>query len=80
MPSHSSLHQPLPPSFLPCYLLPPKASLKRMLNLNQSLPRGSVTATEPVWKVLVYDHFGSDIISPLLSVKELRNMGVTLHL
>lgn len=56
------------------------AALKRMLNLNQPLPRGAVTASEPVWKVLVYDQYGSDIISPLLSVKELRDMGVTLHL
>ena len=31
-------------------------------------------------QVLIYDKFGSDIISPLLSVKELRNLGVTLHL
>lgn len=51
-----------------------------MLNLNQPLPRGTVAAAEPVWKALIYDQFGSDIISPLLSVKELRDMGVTLHL
>lgn len=31
-------------------------------------------------QVLVYDLFGQDIISPLLSVKELRDMGITLHL
>ena len=31
-------------------------------------------------QVLVYDRFGQDVISPLLSVKELRDMGVTLHL
>ncbi|KAB0369026.1 hypothetical protein FD755_019031 [Muntiacus reevesi] len=30
--------------------------------------------------VLIYDRFGQDIISPLLSVKELRDMGITLHL
>lgn len=64
-----------------CLLVSPlSAALKRMLNLNQPLPRGAVTASEPVWKVLVYDQYGSDIISPLLSVKELRDMGVTLHL
>lgn len=51
-----------------------------MLNLNQPVPRGSVAAAEPVWKVLIYDKFGSDIISPLLSVRELRDLGVTLHL
>lgn len=54
-------------------------ALKRMLNLNQPLPKAAV-ATEPVWKVLIYDKSGSDIISPLLTVKELRNLGVTLHL
>ena len=31
-------------------------------------------------QVLVYDKWGQDIISPLLSVRELRDMGVTLHL
>lgn len=56
------------------------AALKRMMNLNQPIPRGSVAAAEPVWKVLIYDKIGSDIISPLLSVKELRDMGITLHL
>uniref|UniRef100_A0A8C6TSL2 Sec1 family domain-containing protein 1 n=1 Tax=Neogobius melanostomus TaxID=47308 RepID=A0A8C6TSL2_9GOBI len=35
---------------------------------------------ENVPKVLIYDRFGQDIISPLLSVKELRDMGITLHL
>ena len=31
-------------------------------------------------QVLVYDRCGQDIISPLLPVKELRDLGVTLHL
>ncbi|XP_072221356.1 sec1 family domain-containing protein 1 [Leuresthes tenuis] len=53
-------------------------ALKRMLNFNT--PPVKSTAAEPVWKVLVYDRFGQDIISPLLSVKELRDMGITLHL
>ncbi|XP_054724938.1 sec1 family domain-containing protein 1-like [Uloborus diversus] len=53
-------------------------ALKRMLNFNANVTKTSVA--EPVWKVLVYDRFGQDIISPLLSVKELREMGVTLHL
>ncbi|XP_028830279.1 sec1 family domain-containing protein 1 [Denticeps clupeoides] len=54
------------------------AALRRMLNLNAPPPKNS--AAEPVWKVLVYDRFGQDIISPLLAVKELRDMGITLHL
>jgi hypothetical protein len=32
------------------------------------------------WKVLVYDHDGRDIISPLLNVGALRQKGVTLHM
>lgn len=35
---------------------------------------------ELVWKVLVYDRHGRDIISPLFTVPELRDTGVTLHL
>ena len=30
--------------------------------------------------MLVYDKTGQDIIGPLLSLKELRELGVTLHL
>ncbi|XP_064881852.1 sec1 family domain-containing protein 1-like isoform X2 [Oncorhynchus nerka] len=54
------------------------AALKRMLNFNA--PPLKNTAAEPVWKVLIYDRCGQDIISPLLAVKELRDMGITLHL
>lgn len=54
------------------------AALKRMLTFN-SAPTKQVSA-EPQWKILVYDRFGQDIISPLLNVKELRDLGVTLHL
>ncbi|CAH1791865.1 unnamed protein product [Owenia fusiformis] len=54
------------------------AALKRMLNFNAPVTKANNTA--PQWKVLVYDRFGQDIISPLLSVRELRDMGVTLHL
>uniref|UniRef100_I3MCM7 Sec1 family domain containing 1 n=1 Tax=Ictidomys tridecemlineatus TaxID=43179 RepID=I3MCM7_ICTTR len=44
-------------------------ALKRMLNFN--VPHVKNSTGEPVWKVLVYDRFGQDIISPLLS--DLRN-------
>uniref|UniRef100_T1JGN0 Protein sly1 homolog n=1 Tax=Strigamia maritima TaxID=126957 RepID=T1JGN0_STRMM len=54
------------------------AALKRMLNL--SVPLNKSSSVEPVWKILIYDRCGQDIISPLLSVRELREMGVTLHL
>ncbi|RHY33276.1 hypothetical protein DYB34_005814 [Aphanomyces astaci] len=32
------------------------------------------------WKVLVYDHYCRDIISPILKLHELRKKGVTLHM
>lgn len=53
-------------------------ALRRMLNFNQVPSKASLS--EPQWKILVYDRFGQDIISPLLNVKELRDLGVTLHL
>jgi len=51
-----------------------------MLNLNATtLSTLKPTGTDLVWKVLIYDELGQDIISPLLTVKELRDLGVTLH-
>lgn len=35
---------------------------------------------EPQWKILVYDSYGKDIVAPLLSVSQLREIGVTLYL
>ena len=53
--------------------------LKCMLNFNQPLPTNS-NLNEPSWKILIYDEYGQDIISPLLTIKELRDLGVTAHL
>lgn len=53
-------------------------ALKQMLNLNQPEPR--LKDAVPTWKILVYDRLGQDIISPLISVKELRELGITLHM
>lgn len=53
-------------------------ALKVMLNLN--LPISTSVAQEPVWKLFIYDRCGQDIVSPLLSIKELRDLGVTLHM
>ena len=50
-------------------------ALKDMLSLETGDRAG-----EPSWKVLVYDKADQDILGPLLSVKELRELGVTLHL
>ena len=35
---------------------------------------------EPIWKVLVFDNMGRDIISSVLRVNDLRARGVTIHL
>lgn len=48
-----------------------------MLNLNQT--QSKVLVAEPQWKILIYDRTGQDIISPLISIRELRELGVTLH-
>ncbi len=34
----------------------------------------------PVWKVLVFDTLGRDVISSVLRVNDLRAWGVTIHL
>ena len=58
-----------------------------MLNFNQPYAVSGASSAnvngllnEPSWKVLIYDDYGLDIISPLLNVKELRDLGVTAHL
>jgi hypothetical protein len=53
-------------------------AIKQMLNFNQ--PMTKTMAAEPVWKILIYDRIGQDIISPLITVQELREMGCTLHM
>ena len=35
---------------------------------------------EPIWKVLVFDNMGRDVISSVLRVNDLRGRGVTIHL
>ena len=50
-----------------------------MLNFNQPYSNNT-NLDEPQWKVLIYDEFGQDIISPLLTIKELRDFGVTAYL
>ncbi|KAK1373759.1 SEC1 family transport protein SLY1 [Heracleum sosnowskyi] len=51
----------------------------RMLNLNQQLNSSTATANEEVYKILIYDKFCQDILSPLIHVKDLRKHGVTLY-
>ncbi|XP_073273911.1 SEC1 family transport protein SLY1-like [Primulina huaijiensis] len=51
----------------------------RMLNLNQAVSNAGGTANEEVYKILIYDRFCQDILSPLIRVKDLRKHGVTLY-
>lgn len=34
----------------------------------------------PIWKVLVFDDLGRDVISSVMRVSDLRSMGVTMHM
>lgn len=52
--------------------------ITRMLNLNQPV-NATGTANEEVYKILIYDKFCQDILSPLIHVKDLRKHGVTLY-
>ena len=56
-----------------------REALVQMLNFNQ-LPEESSGGRNERWKVLIYDEFCRDIISPLLKVGDLQKQGVTLHL
>jgi hypothetical protein len=35
---------------------------------------------EPIWKVLVFDELGRDVISSVLRVSDLRSIGITMHM
>jgi hypothetical protein len=35
---------------------------------------------DPIWKVLVFDDMGRDVISSVLRVNDLRTWGVTMHM
>ena len=35
---------------------------------------------DPIWKVLVFDDLGRDVVSSVLRVNDLRSWGVTIHL
>ncbi|KAK2437465.1 Sec1/munc18 (SM) protein superfamily [Trifolium repens] len=52
--------------------------IARMLNLNQPL-NASGTTNEEAYKILIYDKFCQNILSPLIHVKDLRKHGVTLY-
>ena len=72
--------------------MPLPASLKRILNLNHEVPTQDVVngvaipsqllteEGDPIWKVLVFDDLGRDVISSVLHVSDLRSLGVTMHM
>ena len=54
------------------------ANIKRMLSLHTE--QSAATLEHTVWKVLVFDKLGQDIISSVLRVNDLRESGVTVHM
>ncbi|ETP34740.1 hypothetical protein F442_16967 [Phytophthora nicotianae P10297] len=64
-----------------------RENLLRMLDFNSESAGGFADAAQDSverwgdqWKVLIYDRFCRDIISPILKLHELRKKGVTLHM
>lgn len=52
-------------------------------NANGLLPKSTPILDangQPIWKVLVFDNLGRDVISSVLRVNDLRSWGVTIHL
>lgn len=65
-----------------------RKALLRVLNLNSAEDSGAlrndglpqVDNHEPVWKFLVFDQLGQNVISSVLRVNDLREAGVTVHM
>jgi hypothetical protein len=65
-----------------------RKALLKLLNLNSEEEQNAqpndllpqVTTGEPVWKFLVFDKLGQDVISSVLRVSDLREAGVTVHM
>ena len=61
-----------------------KGAISRLLRLGKDFgdgeSSGDGSAWSDEWKVLLLDAHTRAVISPLLTVRELRAMGVTLHL
>ncbi|GJC79549.1 protein sly1 [Colletotrichum liriopes] len=45
-------------------------------------PTGAIITSDgdPLWKVLVFDDLGRDVISSVLRVSDLRALGITMHM
>ena len=58
-------------------------AIRKMLSLNASSTAAEwdqATKDDATWKVLIYDKYCRDIISPLFKVGQLKQMNVTLHM
>jgi hypothetical protein len=51
-----------------------------MLHLNSPEGPPAGNPENVVWKVLIFDKFGQDIISSIMRVNDLRENGVTVHM
>ncbi|KAF2221882.1 Sec1-like protein [Elsinoe ampelina] len=64
--------------------VPEQDSLSVQDNQTNGLPHKTTPILnadgEPIWKVLVFDNLGRDVISSVLRVSDLRSWGVTIHL
>ena len=76
--------QPSPPSLRE---LQKKALLKALnLNSEEEPPNSQQSSSDllptgdPVWKFLVFDRLGQNVISSVLRVSDLREAGVTVHM
>lgn len=77
---------------MPHFLTSNVAAIASMLNLNQGevintnndeAQQGqnkAVASNNQLWKVLIFDKFGQDIISSIMRVNDLRENGVTVHM
>ena len=54
--------------------------IRQMLSLSEDEDRDEVMNGGDTWKVLIYDSYCRDIISPLFKVGDLKRMNVTLHM
>lgn len=56
------------------------SALRNMINTTSVQLSEGGDDTFSKWTILIYDQHGQDILSPLISVTELRDLGVSLHL
>ncbi|KAG0743310.1 hypothetical protein G6F57_000286 [Rhizopus arrhizus] len=58
-----------------------RVAITNMLHLNSTdESSSSVGPDNVIWKVLIFDKFGQDVISSIMRVNDLRENGVTVHM